>query len=176
MHGARVGRNKNFDVLSERFLTVARTGGGHINNTVRAAMIIQCFNYWNAGIVASAIGLKYDKRWVFPRLIFDKTAFRKSHEKGEIDNTSLGALQERMLAVLAHAADKDGNAEVAIPDLAKRSYIPVNQINYVLSSMEDEDLIHCSRKRCPAGPAIWRLRDAGVAKLREKAEGALVYA
>ncbi len=166
VHGARIGRNRNFDVLNERFMTVSRTGGGHINHIVRTAMIIQCFNYWNAGIVAKPIGLKFDLKWAFPKLIFDKEAFIKQRKTDAHQDSSLLGAQQRMLDVLAKAADPEGNVELPSGKLAVRANLPVNQVTYVLGTMEEKGWVHCSRRGGRAGVSIWRLRDAGHAQLK----------
>lgn len=164
VHGARIGRNQNFDVLNGRLLAVQRQGGGHINRQVRAAMIIQTFNHWYADVVAAPRALVYRKEWDFPKLEFNKQAFLKRRERETLEDTSLTAQKMRMLAWLADAKpDKDGNIPVYVEPLSKATKIHERQVNYVLSELEDDEVVHCSRKSGKSGPALWRLKPDKVA-------------
>lgn len=70
MHGSRsTERNKAFDILSARFLTIQRQNNGRINNQMRCAMIIITFNYWQANRVPHPSALKWRKGLKFPTIV-----------------------------------------------------------------------------------------------------------
>jgi hypothetical protein len=68
-------RNKNFDVLAQHIQSVRAKNNGHLNRTVLAAALVHTFNYWHAGVAATAKGLFWRKEYQFPNLAFDKAAF-----------------------------------------------------------------------------------------------------
>lgn len=166
LHGARTGRNKNFDVLNQRIVTVRNQSGGALNRSVNAAMVVQMFNNWNAGVVASPRSLTWRMEWAFPKLEFDGAAFLKNKDSHERADTSLAAQKLRMLLVLGKATDKDGNASLHTPELAKQADIPAKQVTYILGEMERGGIVHCSRRAGKFGPAIYTIKDAGMAQLR----------
>lgn len=170
VHGARVGRNENFDVLNGRLMAVARQGGGHINRQVRAAMIIQTFNHWYADVVANPRAITWRKEWDFPKLEFNKAAFLKRRETANFEDTSMETQKQRLLIVLAKAVAKDGTVSLPFPEIGKRANIPANQVASVLAEMENTDLIHCARRHGKSGAAIYNFKDAGMKRLRAIAE------
>lgn len=173
LHGNRnFARNKNFDVLSQRIITVRAQSGGTLNRSVLAAMLVQTFNYWNANITATPRALTWKKGWGFPQLAFDKAAFAAGLDRSYKSDTSLKAQQLRLLQVLRDAQDKDGNSQVSYRDLAEKTGVPIRQIGYALTTLRDAGALHLSKK--PDGktlaPAIWRIKAKGEETLAEKAE------
>lgn len=69
LHGSRLEeRNKGFDVLSARFLTIQRQNNGRINNQLRCALIVMTFNYWQADRVPHSSALKWRRGLKFPTI------------------------------------------------------------------------------------------------------------
>lgn len=158
-------RNKNFDVLMGHLQSVRNKNNGHLNRTVLAAALVHTFNYWHANIVATPKALHWRKEWQFPRLAFDKAAFLHERERRNASDSSLPALQERMLKALHKLQDKDGNVELPVGKIAQESGVPERQVSYVLSTLKDDNLVHLSRKQQRGKqnlPAIWRLKEAGM--------------
>jgi hypothetical protein len=139
-HGARRGRNQNFDVLSSRFIKIARQSGGHVNSSLRAALIIQTFNHWNAHVVASERSLTWRKEWKFPTFVFDKDVFLHGKREAEKRDTSLSATQPRVLKAMADGADVD-LCTMTHADIAKASSTPRGTIPYILTTLIEDDLI-----------------------------------
>lgn len=168
-------RNKNFDVLLSHIQSVRAKNNGHLNRTVLAAALVYTFNYWHAGVTATPRNLAWSKQFQFPKLAFDKQAFLDERTRRKASETSLPALQERMLIALSKLQDKDGNVERRVKDLARAATIDDRHVNYVLGTLEDAGLVHCARKATEgkpghvATPAIWRLKDAGRARVNELA-------
>lgn len=146
LHGNRLGRNKNFDVLSSRLQSVRNQSGGHLNNEVRAAMIIQCFNHWNANSVASPRALTWRKEWVFPRLEFDGAKFLSSKIDQERVDTSLKTSQMRILGALVDVAEGT-EAKITQAELAERSNVPLRQLPDILRTLIDEKSIAIVKPR-----------------------------
>jgi hypothetical protein len=140
VHGARRGRNQNFDVLSARLIKIARQSGGHINRLVRAALIIQTFNHWNAHVVASERSLTWRKEWKFPVIEPNADAFLHGKREAEKRDTSLSATQLRVLKAMADGADAD-LCTMTHADIAKASSTPRGTIPYILTTLIEDDLI-----------------------------------
>lgn len=86
LHGARVGRNETFDVLSNRLRTLAHEGVT-LSHKLRAALIVQAFNCWFAGEVASPRTLTWRKDWEFPTLRFTADAPPRSRRRKSVEAT-----------------------------------------------------------------------------------------
>jgi hypothetical protein len=140
VHGARRGRNQNFDVLSGRLIQIARQSGGHINRLVRAALIIQTFNHWNAHVVASSRSLTWNNTWKFPTFEFDKEVFLHGKREAERRDTSLSATQMRVLKALTEGAD-GGVSALSHAEIAKAANTPRGNVGYILSTLVEEELI-----------------------------------
>lgn len=140
VHGARRGRNENFDVLSGRFIQIARQSGGHINRLVRAALIIQAFNHWNAGVVASSRSLTWRKEWKFPAIEFNADAFLHGKREAERRDSSLSATQLRVIGAMAEGAD-DGLCTMSHADISEASSTPRGTIPYIISTLVEDELI-----------------------------------
>lgn len=167
--GNKLGRNQNFAVLQERLIEIRKHTGGHLNRHLLAAMIIQMFNHWNANVVAKARALVWRSSQTFPALEFDTNSFLQKREQERIGDTSLPASMDRMLVALGRFMNgsRDGNVEKTIEELSVKAQIPRNQTGYVLDEMVKHGFVHKVRARSPVGPAIWRVKDQGLARLRE---------
>jgi hypothetical protein len=172
LNGARVGRNKGFDMLASRFRSIqAQTGGSSVNRDVKAAMIIQLFNAWHAGVVPQPRALTWRKEWTFPQLQFNKEEYLRGRDTQRSSDTSLQAMEGRVLEAMDALKDGDGNIQVTVRALARRANVPERQMTYVLGGLQKGSFIHKSRdvKVIRPGefePAIWRLRPAGETRLR----------
>lgn len=140
VHGARVGRNKNFDVLSGRFISITRQSGGVLNRAVRAALMIQTFNHWNAHVVASPQSLRWQKGLKFPSLIFDKEVFLRGKREAEKRDTSLSATQLRVLKAMAEGSEA-GLCTLSHAEIGKAANTPRGTVPYILSTLVEDDLI-----------------------------------
>jgi hypothetical protein len=168
LYGPRTGRNKSFDMLQQRITTVRNQSGGSLNRFVNAAMVIQTFNNWHAGFAATARALTWNKNMPFPQLQFDRESFRAAREVGIREDTTLAAVQHRVLGALNELKDEAGNYEGGHPKLARESNVPERQIGYVVSTLVNEGLVHLAaakRNGKGRGNDILRLRTAGVTRL-----------
>lgn len=165
-------RNRNFDVLVSCMQTARARNNGHLNRTLLAAYLVHTFNHWHAGIAANVRAYHWSKEWAFPKLAFDKDAFLHERTRRKAIDTSLPALQERMLTALHKLQDKDGNVEQSLKNLSRASGMDSTHINYVLGTLAEGGFVHCARKATRGQhnlPAIWRLKAAGEKRLAELA-------
>ncbi len=160
LHGNRLGRNRNFDELNRRLQQIRNQSGGHLNTHVRAALVIQMFNHWNAGIVASPRSLTWRKELLFPVLEFDGTKFAKGRSAADREDTSLVAIQLRLLNTIIENADgmqiKIGNAE-----LAEKANVPLRQIPDVLATLVKERKIAIVKPQAGPVPATYEITAFG---------------
>lgn len=157
VHGAKVGRNKNFDVLNQRLLRIAHENAGTINRNVRAALVIQAFNYWNANIIASPRALTWKKGWTFPSLEFDKAKFLKAKEVADRENTSLSAVKHRVLQVLTKEMDQAQHAQLSLNEISERANIGRSSVQYVLSELVTGKQIRQVKPAAHNKPAVYRV-------------------
>lgn len=158
VHGAKIDRNENFDVLSGRLLSIAHQGGGHVNMTVRAALIVLTFNFWNAGIVAATRNLSWKKSLKFPSLEFDKDAFKKRWDREAQEDTSLNATQMRVFKALSEAAGNDKKVQMSLAELAERSHTPKGSIHYIARSLVTRGAIAVTKQGNPKSPPVYRIK------------------
>lgn len=111
-NGARIGRNRNFDVLNERIKTIIH-GGGHVSRTMRTALIIQMFNHWNAHIIAPPRALTWRKGLRMPQLEFNAKSFKDGKDEAERADTSRATVKMRIMRVMTKKMSAR-NSEVAI--------------------------------------------------------------
>lgn len=156
LHGPFTGRNRIFEVLSTRFMQIKHQGHGHINNVVRAALIIQTFNHWNAHMVASPKSLSYRKEHVFPTLEFDPTKFNKGKVASEKLNESLVGLQTRLLNVMIDKAEGT-QVSASQAELSAASGIPLNQMTYLVRTMVEEKQIDVVKVGHGQQPTIYKI-------------------
>jgi len=169
VHGPRIGRNENFDVLSGRFLAVQRQGGGHINRWVRAALIVQTFNHWNADEVASPRSLTWRKEWKFPEFEFNAASFRKRRGEAEQEDTRLTASQVRLLAVMTNSIGDDGLVRLSHADLATSANVPRGSLSYLIGTLLNEGAIEIAEERIGTSPAAYRIDGKSLDRLKAKA-------
>lgn len=156
LHGPFTGRNKNFDVLSGRLLQIKHQSQGHINNVVRAALIIQTFNHWNASIVASAKSLTYRKEHVFPTFEFDANKFNRGKTAASQMDSSLEAVQLRILNALIDRA-QGTRVEITQRELAEVTKLSVNQITYLVRTMVESKKIEVVKVGAGPQPTIYKI-------------------
>ncbi len=156
LHGPFTGRNRIFEVLSTRFMQIKHQSQGHINNVVRAALIIQTFNHWNAGVVASPKSLSYKKEHVFPSLEFDASKFNKGRAAPAQLSSSLVGLQTRILEVMI---DKAEGTQVSITqaDLSEASGVPISQMTFLLRTMVEAKQIDVVKVGHGLQPTIYKI-------------------
>lgn len=157
VHGAKIGRNKNFDVLNQRLQAVAHANGGTINRVVRAALVIQTFNYWNAHMVAGYREMQWKKGWTFPAFEFDKTSFKEGKAIQERENTSLSAVKYRVHYVLTKTQDKKGEAALSLSDIAKTANVSRNSVPYILDELKKSKHISLVKPMANNKPAVYRV-------------------
>lgn len=156
LHGNRLGRNRGFDELSKRIQQIRNQSGGSVNPQVRAALVIQTFNHWNAGLVASPRSLSWKKELMFPMLEFDAQKFAKGRAAAEREDTSLIAVQLRLMNTLIENAvgmeTKIGNAE-----LAEQANVPLRQIPDLISQLVKQKKIAVSKPQSGPVPATYEI-------------------
>jgi hypothetical protein len=140
VHGARRGRNQNFDVLSARLIKIARQSGGHVNRQVRAALIINTFNHWNAHVVASDRSMTWHKDWRFPKIEVNADVFLHGKKEAEKRDTSLSATQLRVLKALTEGAEA-GLCELSHAEISKAANTPRGSVPYILTTLIEDELI-----------------------------------
>jgi hypothetical protein len=157
VHGAKIGRNKNFDVLNQRIMAVAHQNAGAVNHAVRAALLIQTFNYWHAGIVASPRALTWKRGWTFPSLEFDKDRFTEGKKIQDRENTSLDAVKYRVHLVLTKMQDKHCEAHMTQKEISDLANVSPGSVSYVLSELCKSKQISQIRGGKKGAPASYRV-------------------
>ena len=160
IHGARVGRNKNFDVLQGRLQQVRQQSGGALNPHVRAAMIVQTFNHWHAHLVAAPRALTWRREWMFPRLEFNAEVFARTRGQQEILDTSLKASQVRILSALIDRAEGQ-EARITQADLAQKANVPIRQLPDVLRTLIESKNIAVVKVGAGPQPSTYRIISVG---------------
>jgi len=156
LHGNRLGRNRNFDELSRRLQQIRNQSGGHLNSQVRAALVITMFNHWNAGIVASPRSLTWRKELMFPMLEFDGSKFARGRNAAEREDTSLMAVQLRLMNTIIENAvgmqTKIGNVE-----LAEKANVPIRQIPDLIATLVKEKKLAIVKPQSGPVPATYEI-------------------
>lgn len=138
--GARIGRNKAFDVLAARLTSMRQQSTSAISRSARLALLVITFNHWNAGVVPHPRSLSWKSKASLPAFEFDGDAFAANRKAAEQIGTSLAQVQERVLEVLRPRAIKDANkrAHVAWADLSREAAVPMTQVRYVVRTLLDD--------------------------------------
>ncbi len=138
--GARVGRNKAFDVLAARLQTMRQQSTAAVSRTARLALLIITFNHWNAGVVPHPRSLSWKSKALLPALEFDGDAFATNRKAAEQIGTSLPQVQERILEALRPLAIKDANRRSHMPwaTLSRAASVPANQLRYCIRTLMDD--------------------------------------
>lgn len=138
--GARIGRNKAFDVLASRLLAMRQQSTTAISRTARLGLLIITFNHWHAGILLHPRSLSWKSKTTLPNLEFDGEAFASNRKAAEQIGTSLPQVQERILEALRPMAQKDKNHRAHMPwaTLARASAVPANQLRYCIRTLMDD--------------------------------------
>lgn len=157
VNGAKIGRNKNFDVLNQRLQALAHQNGGVVNRMVRAALLIQTFNYWHAGMVASPRALTWKKGWTFPSIEFDKGKFVEGKKVQDRENTSLDAVKYRVHLVLTKMQDKHCEAHMTQKEISDLANVSPGSVSYVLSELCKSKQISQIRGGKKGAPASYRI-------------------
>lgn len=171
VHGAKIGRNKNFDVLNARIMSIANANNGVVHRGMRAALLIQTFNHWNAHIVATPRALTWRKGWTFPTLEFNADSFREGKTVQDRENTALPAVKYRVHLVLTEMQDKNCEVSISIDDIANLANVSKNSVNYILSELCKGRQISKVRDGKKGSPATYRVI-VGAVEVRKLAEPA----
>lgn len=158
VHGARVGRNENFDTLNLRLMTLQKQSGGRVNSYVRAALIIQMFNAWNANTVVTARALSWRLQLPFPKLEFDAVQYLKKREM--YDGSAIEDItenQRKVLGALKAARDSNSLVQITFSQLSKQSDVRRGSIPFVLNSLEEKQYITLIKPASEAGTSIYRV-------------------
>lgn len=155
--GNLIGRNATFANLVARIRTMHSQSGKALNNRVKAAMVIQAFNAWNADEVAAMQALRWQTTWKFPTLVFDAAEYRKKRQRADDENTSLPAAAGRILKAL-HDKAEDNRVQMSQSEIAKASNVPVGQVQYTLGHLIRDELIRTVQKGTVKSPAIYELK------------------
>lgn len=141
-HGNRsVRRNKNFDVLSSRLQALAHELGGRINHYVRAAMIVNTFNAWNADVEASPRSLSWKLGWKFPSLYFDIKAYKQEAEARE--RLAELSTNQRLVYVALESGIKPGSDQVkkSLSELSDLTELKHSAISGIVRQLADRGYI-----------------------------------
>jgi hypothetical protein len=157
VNGAKIGRNKNFDVLNQRINTIAHGNNGIVNRDVRAALLIQTFNYWNAHVVASPRALTWRKGWTFPTLEFDAERFKQGKAVQDRENTSLAAVSYRVHYLLTKMQNKHCEASLSHDHIAETANVSRGSVGYILSELVKGGQIKQTSEGKPGKPAVYRI-------------------
>ncbi len=156
LSGNSVGRNRNFLELARKLQEIRHRSGGSLNPQVRAAAVITCFNHWNAGIVASSRSLSWRKELMFPMLEFDGAKFAKGRGAAEREDTSLVAVQLRIMNTLIDIAD-GMEARIGNGDLAEKANVPLRQIPDLIATLVKDKKIAIKKPQAGPVPATYEL-------------------
>lgn len=168
VHGAKIGRNKNFDVLNQRIMSIANANNGTVHRGMRAALLIQTFNYWNAHLIATPRALTWRKGWTFPTLEFDTESFKEGKAVEDREDTSLPAVKYRVHYVLTGMQDKNCEASVSLDDIAKLANVSKNSVPYILSELRKGRQISKVSDGKRGAPATYRV-NIGAVEVRKVA-------
>jgi hypothetical protein len=168
VHGARIGRNQNFDVLSSRIITLQRITGNNLSGTMRMALFITTFNYWNAREVVQPRAMTWRAGWRFPTLELDAEAFKQARQARERENTALIASQLRVAKALAKVAKNDV-AVMSVPAIARAANIHIREVPSVINTLLKEKNLFIAEKKHGAATS-YRLPRNVIEKLAEKNE------
>ena len=135
VHGAKIGRNKNFDVLNQRIMSIAHANNGTVHRGTRAALLIQTFNHWNAHIVASPRAMTWRKGWSFPTLEFNAENFKEGKATEQREDTSLPAVKYRVHYVLTQMQDAKGFVTISRDEIAKLANVSRGSVEYILKEL-----------------------------------------
>lgn len=158
VHGAKINRNENFNVLSQRLMTIAHQSGGHVNQTVRAALIVMMFNHWHAGIVASARSLTWKKTLKFPAFEFNKDAFKRKNDDDRRGDTSLSETQARVFRAMSRSADDDNKVQMSLSEIGERSNTPKGSVSYIVNTLVEMRMIKLVKPSENKQPPIYRIK------------------
>jgi hypothetical protein len=156
--GARVARNRNFDVFVERLQTIAHGNNGVVSRTVRWALMIQMFNYWHAHRIATPRALAWRKGLSFPALEFNAERFKAAKDDAERADTSRAAVRLRIHRILTEKMSARTN-EVAIPEESVASLANTSRasVKDILAEMCRDKTIIQVREARKEGPARYQV-------------------
>lgn len=158
--GAKVGRNKNFDVLMGKLMNIARTNNGVINRPVRAALLVLTFNHWHAGVVANPRSLVWQTGWSFPKLEFNKERTAKQVKMEEREDTSAAAVNHRVLRVLTELMDKNSEVQLGNDDIAELANVHKHSVDYILGELKRSNRLRIAKPGAGQRPATYRVLES----------------
>jgi hypothetical protein len=115
--GSRVGRALNFNTLKLRLQAVEKQSGGRLDHRVRAAMIVQTFNAWNAGITATPQMISWNIKRPFPAFMFDAREYLRKREI--LGRDDLNATQKVVYAFFKKSRDENGDVQLPYGKIAE---------------------------------------------------------
>lgn len=142
IHGTKaVGtRGHNFETLQRRLLDLAHEQGGRVNHYVRAAMIVNTFNAWNAGVDATPRDLAWNLKWKFPKLEFDaKTYVEATEARTRISElTKAQKLVYFALETGLPNGKASGTVRKSVKDIASVTDLKPALVKKVLGELQDK--------------------------------------
>lgn len=139
-------RNKNFDVLAQRIISVKAQTNGHLPRIPLAAMLVQTFNHWHANITATPRGLTWKREWAFPKIEHDKATFLKTRDDGRWNSTAIQDQTRRVLATMAVAANSQGLVTLSNAAIAERANLHLRQVPHVLRRLVSDKTVVIDKK------------------------------
>jgi hypothetical protein len=151
LYGAKVGRNENFIQLTNRLMN-SKGGHGGVDSYLRAAILVQTFNHWNAGVVATPRALSWRVNTPFPKLTLDTKEFLRKRDM--VDKDDLSDTQKAVLNYLRKNKDAEGNIQISHADIAdkvteevgltdpdKNMKINPGSVSFILRALQDRNLV-----------------------------------
>jgi hypothetical protein len=167
VHGAKIGRNKNFDILNQRLNSIAHVNNGIVNRDVRAALLIVAFNHWHAHIIASPRALTWRRGWTFPTFEFNPERFKEAKQVQARENTSLPAVKYRVHYVLTGMKnDKNGEVSLPLEKISELANVSKSSVGYILGELVKGKQISKLRDGKNGSPATYRV-DVAAADVSE---------
>lgn len=142
IYGAKIGVNKNFDMLQRRVIEMTNHAGGRLNPYVRAALIVQTFNAWNAGIELAPRDIDWRNNWPFPAVQVDPAKYRVQAEHQNVFQ-GLSTNQQMVFVALESKQDRNGagRSTISVDELATLTDIKLSTVTTIMRQLENRGLI-----------------------------------
>lgn len=150
----RTGRNETFNVLAARINALTKQGGGRPDPYIRAALVVQAINAWNAGLVVSPRALSWQRHQKFPALELDAKAYLK---KRELNSDELTDRQMAVLELLAAKTSSHKLVQISLSDIVSESGISRGSLPGIIEALEKRDMIKLHRPPTKTSSAVYKV-------------------
>jgi hypothetical protein len=137
VHGARLAGtiNKNFDTLQKK-LTDLTNEQGKPSAYVNAALVIQMFNAWNAGVVLAPRDLHWKPTFRFPRVHINADDYRAEVEARSLFSEMTGN-QSMVYVALETKMEADGRVRVSQAEIETLTDIKPSPVALALKQLAE---------------------------------------